>query len=110
MATTSSKQPGPKPDFLVVEHNLHCQTDDGELVLDLRVPFDTLEVFSSIDGMEPKTIPRFLLENIVPEDKREQLRKLQDGAKTYAILMKYSEAVGERLGVSLGEFDSSSDS
>jgi len=106
----TSKTAGPKPAFQVVEHNLHCQTDEGEIVLDLRVPFETLELFSSIDGMEPKTIPRFLLENIVPADKREQLVKLQDGAKTYAILMEYSKAVGDRLGVSLGESDSSSDS
>jgi hypothetical protein len=114
MATrNTTPAPGPKPLDQVVEHSLHSQTDDGEIVLDLRVPIDQLELMMETldgDGLEPQKIPRFLLDRILPKEDAEKLRALKDGARAYQILMGWSQQVGKRMGASLGESQSSTDS
>lgn len=109
-------EPGPKPDFLVVEDHLYCQTNEGEKVLDLRVSLPKLELFMSMDELD---IPdskshRWIMENILnPEDKK-TLDSMLDGAKALNIITRYVNTLGERmgadLGTDLGESAGSSDS
>lgn len=111
MPTTNkrTRTPGPKPDYLVVEHNLHAQTPEGEIVLDLRIPIKTLETFMTLeekianDEIADKDMPRWLLDNVCSDEDRATLEGMKDGAKAYAILMRYSSEVGKRLGAGLGE-------
>lgn len=101
MATT--KTPGPKPDFLVVEDHLKCQTNEGELSLDLRIPLSRIELFMGMEGIEQKHALRYMLDNIFwPEDKA-ALEGMRDGAKALEIIGKYSETLGERMGADMGE-------
>lgn len=105
MASTPKKNPGPKPEYLVVEHSLHCQTDEGEVVLDLRLPIAKLELLMDMQELEidDQKIPRWLLDNVVNDDDKASLEGMRDGGRAYAILMHYANAAGERLGASLGE-------
>jgi hypothetical protein len=101
----SSKTPGPKPDFLVVDDHLKCQTGEGEISIDLRIPLKRLELFMQMDdsGIDQSLMPRYILDNILwPEDK-EQLENLRDGAKAFQILISVSRAIGERMGADMGE-------
>lgn len=111
MASTPRKNPGPKPDHVVIEHNLHSQTDEGELVLDLRLPVDRLELLMDMEDLDlpDKKIPRWLRENVLSDDDRAKIEGLKDGARGYAILMRYAQEVGLRLGASLGESQGSTD-
>lgn len=113
MASTPRKTtPGPKPDFQVVEHSLHCQTVEGEIVLDLRLPIGKLELLMDMGEleMEDKKIPRWLLDNVMAAEDKATLEGMRDGGKAYAILMRYAAAASERLGASLGESQGSTDS
>jgi hypothetical protein len=61
MASTPKKNPGPKPEYQVVEHSLHCQTDEGEIILDLRLPIAKLEKMMEIEDLDidDKKMPRW---------------------------------------------------
>lgn len=107
MATTAKPktkpEPGPKPEFFVVEHLLKCQTDDGEISLDLRVPIERLELLMDMDELEEKAIPKFIREEILWPEDRDKIVGMRDGAKALAMLVRYSEELGTRMGASLGE-------
>lgn len=102
-AVKTAGQPGPKPDFQVVEETLKCQTRNGEISLSLIVPFDAIEKMIDIEGQDEKKIPSFLMNEVLPEEASKTLRGLEDGAEAFRILTRYAEAIGERLGASLGE-------
>lgn len=106
----SGPTPGKKPEFLVVEHSLKCQTEEGEISVDLRLPIPKLEQFMTAQDLEPMAIPRFILDKVLPSNLSERLLNLQDGAQAYKIVMRWSQEVGARLGASLGESPSSTDS
>jgi hypothetical protein len=104
------RTPGPKPDFLVVENRLKCQTDEGEKSLDLRIPIERLELFMDMEDLEAKAIPKFIRDHVLwPEDKAIIL-EMRDGAKALQILMKYAEEIGKRMGASMGESEGSTPS
>lgn len=109
-AGKTSGQPGPKPDFLVVEDSLKCQTGNGELSLSLVIPFDAIEKMIEIEDQDERKIPSYMMREIIPEQAAKDLRALPDGAEAFRILMTYAEEIGKRLGASLGESESSSDS
>lgn len=103
MPTKSAREPGPKPDYAVVENHLKCQTDEGEISIDLRIPIDRLELFMDMQDVEATKMPRHILDHILhPEDKA-KIEGMRDGVKGYAILMKFAEKIGERMGAGLGE-------
>lgn len=110
-STPKRKNPGPKPEYQIVEHSLHAQTDEGEVVLDLRLPIAKLELLMDMQQLdvEDKKIPRWLLDNVMNDDDKATLEGMRDGGKAYAILMRYASAAGERLGASLGESPGSTD-
>lgn len=104
MATTKANpEPGPKPDFLVVENHLKCQTDEGEISLDLRVPIERLEKFMDADEIDEKALPRYLRDEILWPEDRDKIVGMRDGAKAFGILMRYSQELGQRMGAGLGE-------
>lgn len=104
MTTTKSKpEPGPKPDYLVVEDHLKCQTGEGEISIDLRIPLTRLEQFMDMEGLDEKKMPLYLRENILWPEDREKLEAMRDGAKAFAILMEFANKIAERMGASLGE-------
>ena len=107
---TSTQEPGPKPQFQIVEHWLKCQTGEGEKSLDLRVPFARIEKFMEMDGVEETKLPRFLLNEILSEEDKTTVLGLKDGVETFAILMEYSKAIAVRMQASMGESSGSSDS
>lgn len=95
--------PGPKPDFAIVEKHLKCQTDEGEVSIDLRIPLERLELFMDMESLEPKDIPKYVRDRILwPEDK-DKLLEMRDGAKALEILMQVAKSIGERVGASVGE-------
>jgi hypothetical protein len=115
-STPKPKTSGQKPDYAVIGHNLYAQSDEGEIVLDLRIPIKTLETFMTLedklksDEIADKDMPRWLLDNVCSDEDRATLEGMKDGAKAYAILMRYSAEVGKRLGAGLGESVGSTDS
>lgn len=106
-----ARQSGPKPDFQVIEDTLKCQTKlDGEVSVSLVLPFDKVKMMIDIEDIPEAEVIDFILEKIMPEKESKKLLALQDGVDTFRIAMQYTKAIGERLGVSLGESESSSDS
>ncbi|TFD58034.1 hypothetical protein E3T43_07235 [Cryobacterium sp. Hh7] len=104
MATAkTAPTPGPKPDFLVVENHLKCQTGDGEVSLDLRISLEKLELFMNMEDIEPKALPRHILNDIVNAEDKARLEGLTDGVEAYKIIMEFAKAIGGRLGMGLGE-------
>lgn len=102
-AAKTTPEPGPKPEFLVVEDHLKCQTNEGEISIDLRIPLTRLELFMEMEGVEEKKMPLYLREHILWPEDRDKLEGMRDGAKAFAILMRFAQEVGERMGASLGE-------
>jgi hypothetical protein len=101
--TTTRGEPGPKPDFLVVENTLKAQTEEGELSIDLRLSIEELERFMEAQELEPVKIPRFIIDELLDEPTKRRLLGMKDGAKAYAVVMRWAQEVGARLGASLGE-------
>lgn len=99
----TTPEPGPKPDFLIVEDHLKCQTAEGEISIDLRIPLTRLELFMDMEGIDEKKMPLYLREQILWPEDRKKLEDMRDGAKAFQILMKFAEKVGERMGASVGE-------
>jgi hypothetical protein len=99
----TGREPGPKPDFLVVEHTLKAQTEEGELSLDLRLSIEELERFMEAQELEPIKIPRFIIDELLDEPTKRRLLGMKDGARAYAVVMRWAQEVGARLGASLGE-------
>lgn len=102
--------PGAKPTFLIVEHSFHAQLEEGgEVVLDLRLPFDNIlamtrmEVDEDSDDKANMKLVGYMVDEVIPEDVHAQLQSLRDGAEAFRILMAYVEAVSTRLGAGLGE-------
>jgi hypothetical protein len=95
---------------LVVEDHLKCQTNEGEVSLDLRIPIKRIESFMDIADVEDKDSLRFLLDRILwPEDK-DTLENMRDGAVVIKILARYSEELGNRMGADMGESKGSTNS
>lgn len=107
-AAAKPKNPGEKPKFAVIEHTLKCQTSEGEVSLDLRIPLDRFEKMTELDGMSEKDSLPFIRTEIMPDDVREPIMGLRDGAESMVLIMKWIEAVGVRFDASLGELDGSS--
>jgi hypothetical protein len=100
-----SKTPGPKPDFLIVEDHLKCQTSEGEISIDLRIPLERIELFMDMPDLdiEQKRYPRYVIDNILwPEDKA-TIVGMRDGAKAMTIVLKFAELLGARMGADMGE-------
>lgn len=103
MTAKTKPEPGPKPDFLVVEDHLKCQTSEGEISLDLRVPIERLEKFMDMDEIDEKALPKYLREEILWPEDRDKIVAMRDGARAFVILMRYAEELGNRMGAGLGE-------
>ncbi|KQT75404.1 hypothetical protein [Microbacterium sp. Leaf436] len=103
-------EPGPKPDFFVVEDHLKCQTPEGEVSLDLRIPIERLELFMNMDEIDEKLLPKYLREEILWPEDRDKIVNMRDGAKAFGMLMRYAEEVGKRMGAGLGESSPSTSS
>jgi hypothetical protein len=110
-APKNTRTPGPKPDYLVVEDHLKCQTSEGEISLDLRIPLDRIELFMDMGDLdiEQKKLPRYMIDNILwPEDKS-TIVGMRDGAKALTIVSKFAETLGERMGATMGESSGSTE-
>lgn len=105
-----AREPGPKPDYQVVETNLHCKTLDGEVVLSLLVPYKKVKLILTMGDIEESEVIDFVLENLMAPDDAEKLQNLRDGTETMKIAMRFMEAVGERLGMSMEKSGGSSNS
>lgn len=102
------KTAGLKPKFAVVEHALKCQTSEGEVSLDLRIPLDRFEKMTELEGMSEKDSLPYIRNEIMPDDVRDPIMGLRDGAESMVLIMKWIEAVGVRFDASLGELGGSS--
>lgn len=109
MTARKTAAAGPKPDFVVVEGSLKCQTSKGELSLPLTVSFGTVRKLMKLDGGDQFAEFEFFMDNVFTEDHNRQLDEL-DAAESARILTKFSEALAERMKVSLGESEGSSGS
>ncbi|SEE26681.1 hypothetical protein SAMN04489740_1002 [Arthrobacter alpinus] len=107
-ATAKPKSAGAKPKFVVVEHALKCQTSEGEVSLDLRLPLAAFEKLSALEGMSENESLPFIRNEIMPADVSGPIMALRDGVESMDLIMKWIEAVGERFGASLGKLDGSS--
>jgi hypothetical protein len=109
-APAKKPTPGPKPEFAIVEHTLKCQTPEGEVSLDLRIPLDSFDKLTQLEDMDEKESLPFIRNEVMPADVSKTITELRDGALAMKLIMKWIEAVGERFGASLGELGGSSDS
>jgi len=110
-AVKTTAQPGPKPDFQVVEETLKCQTKlDGEVSLSLVLPFAKVKKMIAIEDVPEAEVIDFIFDEVMPEEEAKKVLGLQDGVDAFRIAMQYTKALGERLGASLGESEGSSDS
>lgn len=107
-AAAVKRDGGPKPKFVVVEHLLMCQTSEGEIPLDLRLPLEAFEKLSELEGMSEKESLPYIRNVIMPADVSGPIMGLRDGVESMNLIMKWIEAVGERFGASMGELDGSS--
>lgn len=105
----TTRKAGPKPDFLVVEDSLKCQTSKGELSLQLTVTFGTIRKLMKLDEDDQFAEFEFFMDNVFTEEQNRRLDEL-DAAESARILTKFSNALAERMKVSLGESEGSSDS
>jgi|GEM_PF-6431178 len=99
---------GTKPRFAVVEHALKCQTSEGEVSLDLRIPLDRFEKMTELEGMDERASLPFIRNEIMPADVRDPIMGLRDGAESMELILKWIEAVGARFDASMGELGGSS--
>jgi hypothetical protein len=112
-STKTTPEPGPKPDFLVVEDKLKCQTGaDGEISLNLLVPLSRIELFMDMGELEieQKKLPRYLIDNIMDPADKAVLEGMKDGAKAILLAGKFAEALGARMGADMGESKGSTES
>ncbi|WP_315913579.1 hypothetical protein [Arthrobacter sp. lap29] len=109
-ANAKSKPAGAKPKFAVVEHSLKCQTSEGEVSLDLRLPLEKFEKLSELEDMTEKESLPYIRNEIMHADVRDPIMALRDGAESMELIMQWIEAVGERFGASLGKLGGSSGS
>jgi hypothetical protein len=106
----TAPEPGTKPEYFVIEDHLKCQTNEGEISIDLRIPLKRLELLMDMDEIEQKKIPRHLLDNILNPADKATIEGMRDGAKAFKILIKVTEVLGERMGADLGESTGSTES
>lgn len=104
----TSAAPGPKPDYQVVETNLHCKTLDGEVVLSLLVPYKKVKLILTMDDIAEAEVIDFVLDQLMAPEDAAKLQDLRDGTETMKIAMRFMEAVGERLGMSVEKSGGSS--
>jgi hypothetical protein len=101
----TTPEPGPKPDYHVVEDHLKCQTSDGEISIDLRIPLEKIELFMDIGDLDidQRHFPRYLIDNILHAEDKAKLEGMRDGAKAIAIVAEFARQVGARMGADMGE-------
>jgi hypothetical protein len=104
----TSGEPGPKPDYQVVETNLHCKTLDGEVALSLLVPYQKVKLILTMEDIQESEVIDFVLDKLMGPEDAQKLQNLRDGTETMKIAMRFMEAVGERLGMSLEKSGGSS--
>lgn len=114
-ARSGTREPGPKPRYAVVEHSFHARLNDGgDVVLDLRLPFDNLIALTKMEESDDEQanmrLIGYLVDEVLTEEVHAKLQSLQDGTEAFQLLMAYVEAIGKRLGASLGESGRSSGS
>lgn len=107
-AAAKPKVTGTKPRFAVVENALKCQSGEGEVSLDLRVPLSAIKRMQKLDDMPDEESLDYIIDEIMPADVNQAINGLRDGAEAMVFTMKWMEAVGERFGASMGELDGSS--
>ncbi|MCO4256512.1 hypothetical protein [Pseudarthrobacter cellobiosi] len=110
-APKPAPEPGPKPRSIIVENTLKCQTNvDGEISLSLLVPYKKMKVLLKVEdaGIPEEEIVDYILEQIMAPEDAETLTGLQDGADTLLFAMEWMQAVGEKLGDSVGKSGPSS--
>lgn len=100
--------PGPKPPTLVVGETLKCQSIDGEISLSLLVPYAKFKLVMNMDDIPEAEIVDFLLDEVMDPADKDKLVNLRDGAETLKFAMAWMEAIGERLGSSVGKSGPSS--
>lgn len=110
VAAKTTGEPGPKPDYQVVETNLHCKTLDGEVVLSLLIPYKKIKLVLTMADIEESEVIDFVLEELMAPEDAAKLENLRDGTEVMKIAMRFMEAVGERLGMSVEKSGSSSPS
>lgn len=102
--TAGPGEPGPKPDTLVVGEHLKCQSIDGEISLSLLIPYKKFKlVMSAPEKIDDADMIDFLLEEVMDPADAETLNGLRDGAETLKFAMAWMDALGERLGASMGK-------
>jgi hypothetical protein len=105
MAT--SREPGPKPTFQVVETNLHFQSKkQGELVLDLDFPFDIMIDAAAQTESEGQMFMR-ILKAFGDEETYERVRKI-GSIEGMQLVSRYFEEFQKLAGISVGESQGSS--
>lgn len=101
MTTARKPEPGPKPEFLVVEETLKCQTKKfGEISVPLDVSSEQMIELMELSEQQQF---KYLCENLFPE----QVRKLPF-LQGFRIFTKYFEVLGELAGAPVGESSGSS--
>jgi hypothetical protein len=103
------RQAAPKPKFQVVENSLKCQTENGELSLSLSVKFSTVRKLMSGEDKTQFEEFEFFMSEIFTEADNKAIDAL-DVADAAEILTEYSQALANRMQVSMGKSVGSSDS
>jgi hypothetical protein len=105
----ATKAAAPKPKFLVVESTLKCQTSNGELSLPLSVSFGTVRKLMGGTNKTQFEEFEFFMTEIFDESQNQALDAL-DAAEAAEALSAFSDALAERMKVSLGKSDGSAQS
>lgn len=111
-ARNRPKAAAPKPQTLVVENTLKCQTaDGGEVSLSLLLPYSNLKLLLTMEGQEmpEEDLVDYVITEIMPPETAAVINGLQDGVDTIIFTLKWLDALGERLN-SLGKAGPSSKS
>ncbi|WOH20126.1 hypothetical protein IRJ34_07320 [Paenarthrobacter sp. GOM3] len=92
----------PKPKFLVVENALKCQTANGELSLPLTVKFGTVRKLMGGENKTQFEEFEFFMTEIFDDAANAAIDAL-DTAEAAAVLTEFSDALADRMKVSMGK-------
>lgn len=95
--------PAEKPQFLVVENSLKCQTSEGEISLPLKFKTKLLRQFGQLQEMDAFFL---IIDEVAGPEVSAVIDEL-DIMETTEIMVKFFSVFEERVQATVGEFQSS---
>lgn len=111
MATQKKKpEPGVKPEFQVVEDKLYCQSDAGEIVLLLDIPFKYLRKIRGAEANDDELEQMMTILSLLGDKQAIERLESLGTFKVMRIVARYFSEFGKLQESAMGEFSGSQNS